>query len=160
MKYIDSLTTSIVLVVAIYFLYKISIKKKINQKPESVQKIDFENSLSREMESIIDAFRIRCISHNIFNIITKKNLSEEIWRQAFKDRVVEYGFPIINFPNNFFSSNGIKMLSNWLTNRGVKIKSEGAIVMLISEFIMEETGQQAEKIVEEAIAAVEKQKAG
>lgn len=162
MKIIEYINFSIISAAVIYVMYKAGARsrKKEHRLHEFNKDNDFENNLLNEMELIIDTFKIRCISHNIFKIITKKNLSEEIWSQAFKDNKVEYGFPIINFPTKFFSENGIKILSNWLTMRGVEIKSEGAIVMLISEFLMKETRPQAEKIVEEAIAAIEKQKAG
>lgn len=123
-------------------------------------KDDTTDENSKELELIVDKFRPLCINHNIYCIIVGRKLSREIRNFIFKDSKIEYGNPNIDLPPKFFSDAGIEIVANWLEKRGVTLNSKGTMTITLSEFLVAETRPQAEKIVEEAIAAIEKQKAG
>ncbi len=150
-------------VCAAYVIYKSKFSilrpKKYPQLSISSDK-SHESNFLKEFELIRGQITSRYINYNIYNITIEKNLSNEIIDHLFKDRLIEYGRPNIDLPTKFFTDSGIQAITEWLLQRGVILKSDGTMSMELSDYFVNETRPQAERIVENAIAAIEKQKAG
>lgn len=161
----NSYETIIFFVVACiaYIIYKSrihSFKKISSNEIDAPSNASDELNYSMEIESIKNKIAPRYINYNIYRITIEKNLPKELVDYIFKNSEIEYGRPSIHLPKKFFTDAGIHAVTDWLLQRGVRLKSDGTMSMELSDYFAKETRPQAEKIVEDAIAAIEKQKAG
>lgn len=156
-------TILLIMACAAYVIYKSrnsSLKKITKNKINAPPKTENESNYLEDLELIISGITPRYINYNIYKITIEKNLPKELVDHIFKNSEIEYGCPNFHLPKKFFTDAGIQAITDWLLQREIRLKSDGTMSMELSDYFVKETRPQAEKVVEEAIAAIEKQKAG
>lgn len=157
------ITVFFIVACAAYATYKLrtsSLKTRIQNKIKAPPNTADNSNYLEELELIKNGVAPRYINYNIYKITIEKNLPKELVAHIFKNGEIEYGRPNFHLPKKFFTDAGIQAITGWLLQRGIRLKSDGTMSMELSDYFVKETRPQAEKIVEEAIAAIEKQKAG